>query len=150
MTRRWTAPGVLGVLAAVVTVWVLRAALVLAVDGPGAPALTRPSLLLVYAAGPALLCAVPIALVARAALARTGPAVLGYGAVGLLGGALVGVVQPLVLLSTWPWLLGTGPLVELVVLPAVGGLVGGLTAGLVRRGQERQRGDGPRGDASRG
>lgn len=141
MTRRWTTPGVLGVLAAVVTVWVLRAALVLAADGPGGPALTRPTLLLVYAAGPALLCAVPIVLVARAALARTGPRVAVHGAVGLLGGALVGVVQTRVLLSTWPWLLDAGPRVELVVLPAVGGLVGGLVAGLVRRRQERERRD---------
>lgn len=136
MTRRWTAPGVLGVLAAAVTVWLARGLLLVAADGPSVDALTAGARLLVFAAGPAVLCAVPLVLVARAVLARTGPGVGVYALLGLLGGVTVGVVQTAVLLSAWPWELDGGPRVELLGLPALGGLVGGVVAGLVRRAQD--------------
>lgn len=136
MTRLWTAPAVAGVVAAVLTVWLLRAVQVLAAQGTGAIVVTGPSLLVLYAAGPAVLCAVPLVVLARAVLARTGRSLGVRAALGAVSGAIVGVVQTGVLLSSWPWEVG-GLAVELIGLPALGGLVGGVVAGLVRRRQER-------------
>ncbi|KSW21533.1 hypothetical protein [Cellulomonas sp. B6] len=144
MTRRWTAPGVLAVLAAAVTVWLVRAVTLVTVDGFTVDAVTAPLRLLLYAAGPAVLCAVPVVLLARAAFARGGQGVAVHAGVGLAAGLLVGVVQTGVLLSTWPWLLDPGPRFELVVLPALGGLVGGVVAGLVKRRRARREREGAR------
>lgn len=136
MIRLWTAPAVVGVVVAVLTVWLVGAVRVLAADGWGSTVLGTPSLLLLYAAGPAVLCAVPLVLLGRAVLGRTGGSLVVRAVLGACGGALVGVVQTGVLLSAWPW--EVGDLVDdLIGLPALGGLVGGITAGLVRRRQER-------------
>lgn len=141
MTRLWTLPAVVGVLAAVLTVWLARAVQVLAVDGWGPTVLTAPTLLLLYAAGPAVLCAVPLVVLARAVLGRLGRALALYAALGVVGGALVGVVQTGVLLSSWPWQAG-GVVDELIGLPALGGLVGGAVAGLVARRVDTSEGPG--------
>lgn len=133
MTRLWTAPAVVGVLAAVLTVWLVRAVGVLLGEGPGSAVVTVPSLWLLYAAGPAVLSAVPLVLLARAALSRLGRSVGVYAMLGLLGGAVVGVVQTGVLLASWPWELTSGLAWDLVGLPAVGGVVGGTVAGVVAR-----------------
>ncbi|MBD7919581.1 hypothetical protein H9657_15020 [Cellulomonas sp. Sa3CUA2] len=133
MTRLWTFPAVVGVAAAVLTVWLVRAVGILVAQGPSASVATVPSLGLLYAAGPAVLCAVPIVVLARALLARLGRSLAVYAVVGLAGGALVGVVQTWVLLSSWPWDLSSGLLGEMVGLPTLGGTVGGLVAGLVAR-----------------
>ncbi|ADG73982.1 conserved hypothetical protein [Cellulomonas flavigena DSM 20109] len=132
MTRLWTVPAVAGVVAAVLTVWLVRACQVLAADGWGATVVTAPTLLLVYAAGPAVLCAVPLVLIARTVLGRAGRSLPVHAGLGLLCGLLVGVVQTGVLLSSWPWQVG-GVADELIGLPALGGLVGGVVAGLVAR-----------------
>lgn len=136
MTRHWTAPAVLGVAAAVLTVWLARAAQVLAVDGPGPLVVTAPSLLLLYAAGPAVLCAVPLVVLTRAVLGRLGRSLLIRAALGAVSGAVVGVVQTGVLLSAWPWEAGAVA-DELIGLPTLAGLVGGVVAWLVRERQER-------------
>ncbi len=133
MVRLWTAPGVAGVLAALVTMWVVRALPVLLVGGPGVPVVTVPALWLLYAAGPALLCAVPIVLLSRAVLARAGGSVPVYAVLGVVAGLLVGVVQTWVLLSVWPWQVDAVLAWNLVGIPVVGGAVGGLVAGVVRR-----------------
>ncbi|MCC2322886.1 hypothetical protein [Cellulomonas xiejunii] len=138
MTRHWTFPAVAGVAAAAVTVWLVRAVAVLVADGPSASAVTVPALWLLYAAGPAVLCAVPLVLLARGLLARLGRSVGVYTLIGLLGGAVVGVVQTGVLLSSWPWELAGGLLWDMVGLPTVGGVVGGLVAGLVARRRNPQ------------
>ncbi|MBO0901500.1 hypothetical protein J1G42_16285 [Cellulomonas sp. zg-ZUI222] len=130
MIRHWTAPAVVGVVVAVVTAWVVRAAAFLLVDGPG-QALTGSATWLLYAAGPAVLCAVPLVVLARAVLGRFGPGPGVYAGLGLVGGALVGVVQTGVLLSAWPWQAGSAAW-DLIGLPALAGLVGGLAAGAVR------------------
>ena len=132
MMRHWTAPAVLGVLAAVLTVWCLGAVEVLLTGGPGPDVLTVPALRLAYAAGPAVLCAVPLVVLARAVLPRAGGSPAVYALLGLVGGALVGVVQTGVLLSAWPWELSADAAGEMVGLPALGGLVGGVVAGVVR------------------
>lgn len=131
MTRRWTAPAVAGVLAAVLTFWLVRAGGVLAAGGPGPEVLRVPSLAVLYAAGPAVLCAVPLVLLARATLARAGRSPGVYAVLGLVGGALVGVAQVGVLLGSWPWQLGAGLLGDMVGAPALGGLVGAVVAGLL-------------------
>jgi len=136
VTRLWTAPGVVGVLAAVLTVWLLRAVPILVLDGVGAPLVTVPALWLLYAAGPAVLSAVPLVLLARTVLARAGRSVGVYAVLGLVGGLVVGVVQTAVLLSTWPWQQPAGLVWNLVGIPALGGLVGGVVAGVVRRRQD--------------
>ncbi|MCC2334524.1 hypothetical protein [Cellulomonas wangsupingiae] len=132
MMRHWTAPAVLGVLAAVLTVWCLGVLEVLLTDGLGSAALTVPALRLVYAAGPAVLCAVPLVVITRAVLPRAGGSPGVYALLGLVGGALVGVAQTGVLLSAWPWELSAAAAREMVGLPALGGLVGGVVAGVVR------------------
>jgi len=133
MTRLWTVPAVAGVLVAALTVWLVRAVAVLVAQGPGVSAVTVPALWLLYAAGPAVLCAVPLVLLARGLLTRLGRSVAVYTLIGLVGGAVVGVVQAGVLLSSWPWDLGPGLLWDMVGLPTLGGTVGGLVAGLVAR-----------------
>lgn len=138
MTRLWTRTGVVGVAAAVLTLWLARAVTVLLGQGLGPDVLVEPSLLLLYAAGPAVLCAVPLVLLARAVLPRAGRGVGVFLVLGLAGGALVGVVQAGVLLSAWPWGLPPGLLRELVGLPALSGAVGGLVAGLVDRRHDVQ------------
>ncbi|QWC17034.1 hypothetical protein KKR89_05305 [Cellulomonas dongxiuzhuiae] len=144
MTRLWTFPAVAGVAAAVLTVWLVRAVGILVAQGPSASVVTVPSLGLLYTAGPAVLCAVPIVVLARALRAWLGRSAGVSTVVGLAGGALVGVVQTWVLLSSWPWDLSSGLLVEMVGLPALGGVVGGLVAGLVaRRRDARDAGDPP-------
>ncbi|SFK51816.1 hypothetical protein [Cellulomonas sp. KH9] len=131
MIRHWTAPAVVGVVVAVVTAWVVRAVGFVLVDGIGVEALTGSATWLLYAAGPAVLCAVPLVVLARAVLGRFGPRPGVYAGLGLVGGALVGVVQTGVLLSAWPWQVGSAGW-DLIGLPAVAGLVGGLAAGAVR------------------
>lgn len=131
MTRRWTAPAALGVVAAAVAVWLVRALAVLLAQGSLLDVLRVPSLTLLYAAGPALLCAVPLVLLARVVLPRVGRGTAALAAFGLAAGVLVGVAQCAVLLGTWPWLLAPPVAWELIGLPATGGLVGGLVASLV-------------------
>ncbi|UZN04464.1 hypothetical protein [Cellulomonas sp. S1-8] len=133
MTRHWTAPAVVGVVVAVLTVWLVRAVSVLVADGPGAGVVTEPTVWLVYAAGPAVLCAVPLVVLARAVLPRAGGSLAVYAVLGLVGGLLIGVVQTWVLTSAWPWQSSAGVVHDLVTLPAIGGLVGGAAAGVVRR-----------------
>ncbi|GIG41499.1 hypothetical protein [Cellulomonas phragmiteti] len=133
MIRLWTAPAVAGVVAAVLTVWLVRAVGILLAQGPGSPVVTVPSLWLLYAAGPAVLCAVPLVVLARAVLARFGSSPGLYTALGLVGGAAVGTALTGVLLAAWPWQLGPALAWEMVGLPTVGGIVGGTVAGLVAR-----------------
>ncbi|MBF0688783.1 MAG: hypothetical protein IR158_13590 [Cellulomonas sp.] len=142
MTRLWTLPAVAGVVAAALTVWLVRAVAVVVAQGPSVSAVTVPALWLLYAAGPAVLCAVPLVLLARALLTRLGRSVGVYALVGLVGGAVVGVVQAGVLLSSWPWDLGPGLLWDMVGLPTVGGTAGGLVAGLVARARDAEDGPG--------
>lgn len=143
MTRHWTRAGVTGVLAAVLTLWLASAARVLVEQGPSGAVLVEPSLLLLYAAGPAVLCAVPLVLLARAVLPRTGRRPWAFVALGLVGGLVVGVAQTWVLLSQAPWDLPPRLLRDLVGLPGLAGTVGGLVAGIVdrRRSVEHTAGD---------
>jgi len=90
-----------------------------------------PSLTLLHAAGPALLCAVPLVLLARTVLPRVGRGTAALAVFGLVSGVLVGVVQSAVLLAAWPWQLEPPLAWELIGLPATGGLVGGVVAALV-------------------
>jgi hypothetical protein len=143
MTRLWTLPAVAGVAAAALTVWLVGAVAVLVAQGPSVSAVTVPALWLLYAAGPAVLCAVPLVLLARVLLARLGRSVGVHTLIGLVGGAVVGVVQTGVLLSAWPWDLDGGLLWDMVGLPTVGGAVGGLVAGLVARRRDPRDAPGP-------
>jgi len=139
--RHWTAPGVAGVLAAVLTACLVRAVPIVLHDGFGASVVTVPGLWLLYAAGPAVLCAVPLVVLSRAVLARTAGSVGVYAALGVVGGLVVGVVQTWVLLSTWPWQQPGDVVWNLVAIPVLGGLVGGVVAGLVRRRRDAARPD---------
>lgn len=138
MTRLWTPTGVAGVLAAVITAWLVPAARLLAAAGPDRAVLVDPSLRLLYAAGPAVLCAVPLVVLARAVLSRTGRRPWAFVVLGLVGGLLVGVVQAAVLLSQAPWELSPPLLRDLVGVPALAGAVGGVVAGAVDRGRDVQ------------
>lgn len=144
MTRLWTRTGVAGVLAAVLTLWLVQAARLLVDRAPFRSVLAEPSLLLLYAAGPAVLCAVPLVLLSRAVLPRTGRQPWAFVLLGLVGGLVVGAVQTAVLLSQAPWDLPPRLLRDLVGLPALAGAVGGVVAGLVDR-----RGDVPETDGHR-
>lgn len=138
MTRHWTRTAVTGVLAAVLTLWLVTAARLLVDQEPVGAVLVEPSLVLLYAAGPAVLCAVPLVLLARAVLSRAGRRSWVFVVLGLVGGLVVGVVQTWVLLSQGPWDLPPRLLRDLVGLPGLAGAVGGAVAAAVDRPRDVQ------------